>query len=128
MSRFTDREGRDWVVRIDVWGIKQVRERTGFDISGLPQRAEALTDPVLFSQVLWILCEDQAKAKGIDEKAFLQGIDGESLESADPVFSDAFLDFCPSRLRQALKDAQAAKTSFESATSSPESLVSVQSG
>lgn len=128
MARFTDREGRDWVLRIDVWGIKQVRERTGFDISGLPQRAEALTDPVLFSQVLWILCEDQAKAKGIDEKAFLQGLDGDSLDAADPAFEEAFLDFCPSRLRSLLKDAQAAKTSSESATSSPESLASVQSG
>lgn len=110
MSVFRDGSGLEWVVEIDTWQLRVVRERTGFEIGKLlddemKRWNDLAADPVLFGSVLFALCADQVLQRGTTERQFHKGLAGEALESAHAAFRDAFVSFCPSRPREILRAA-----------------------
>ncbi|VTS03830.1 Uncharacterized protein OS=Isosphaera pallida (strain ATCC 43644 / DSM 9630 / IS1B) GN=Isop_2427 PE=4 SV=1 [Gemmata massiliana] len=108
MRSFKDGAGRTWDVSIDAWLIKQVESRTGFKIGTLLDNnmvgfEELVKSPVLFVDVLFVLCGDQAAKFPVTEEQFFRGLTGDALEAAYEAFREAFISFCPSHQRKILR-------------------------
>lgn len=112
MARFKDTEGREWVLTLDVQLIKDVAQRSGVrihklladDAKGLQ---ELLSDPIAFVDTLYLIVEDQAKAKGLTPEDFGRGLAGDPLEAAAVAFMEALADFSPSRQRKLIQSLMA---------------------
>lgn len=108
MASFTDQAGRTWVVRITNRTIRDVKDRLKIDLRELlndecRSLLALISDSLQLSQVLFIVCSDEVKAKSIDEDSFLDAIYGDVTEAAGEAFCSAFIDFFPNpQLRQAI--------------------------
>ena len=109
MAKFIDMAGREWVLRLTVGSLRDVRERAGVDLKGALQSPERIVD-LIFGDVertlemLWALVEGQAGARGVDAAAFAAGLDGAALEAALEALVEALVDFFPrSRVAQVMR-------------------------
>jgi hypothetical protein len=110
MQKFRDNAGRTWEVAIDIAGIKRVRSLLGIDIlSGLDGKGlDPITrDPVVFVDILYVLCKPEADRAGLTDEEFGRGLGGDALHAASEAFTEAFISFCPNprdrkRLRRAV--------------------------
>lgn len=111
MTEFTDKDGRAWTLRLTVGSLAAFRA-AGIDLSKALRSAEGLAeilfaDPENLVRVLWVLCEGQAKEKGVDPQAFAEGFDGPALESATEALLSAVADFFPrTAVGKALRESQ----------------------
>ena len=100
MASFRDAKGREWVIRIDVGALLDVQERTGLDLPQLMRSDEVLTE-FLFGdatqpvRALWVLCEEQAKELGLNERGFMRLFDGPTLEAATEALLKSVANFSP---------------------------------
>ena len=62
-------------------------------------------DPVMLVDVLWVLCEGQAKAAGVTDDDFGSSLAGDSISDATRAFLDELVDFFPGARRLFLKKA-----------------------
>lgn len=110
MQKFRDNAGRTWEVAIDIAGIKRVRSLLSIDIlSGLDGKGlDPITrDPVVFVDILYVLCKPEADRAGLTDEEFGRGLGGDALHAASEAFTEAFISFCPNprdrkRLRRAV--------------------------
>ena len=101
MHRFSDANGFAWEVAINVHTVRRVRDILKVNIpklaeDGAKPLGELLGDPVTLVDVLFVLCELQAKAAGISDEAFGRAMNGDTLEAAASAFVDEFILFSPS--------------------------------
>jgi len=109
-TTFTDTEGREWSVVIRPSDVKRLDKALKLDIWKADDLKNgplaALTDERTLLAALWILCEEQAKHRGIDEDAFADGFNGGVFDAAFDAIQGAILVFFSgaraSRLRQIL--------------------------
>ena len=101
MAQFQDTEGREWVVRIDLFQLRTVRERLKVNIGRWAGIEQASEDPVFLADLLYLLCEEQAKAKAITPEMFGRALAGDVIVAGFEALQEAYLDFCPSREREA---------------------------
>ena len=113
---YTDGLGQTWIIKINVNTVTRVREQTEVDLSSLIESGEKMAD-LLFSKretvakILYILCERQAKEKGVDAATFAEGLDAESIPLAIDAFVQAVVDFYPRpQLAQAIRETWAKLT------------------
>jgi hypothetical protein len=110
MQRFKDGKGREWDVCVNVTTARKVKALTGVLIPGLIARgcsplAELLDDPLTFVDVLFALCEDDAKARGVAAADFGAALYGGPLAEAQKAFTEELADFFPDpRVRAGLKE------------------------
>lgn len=98
-------------VRADTCGVDDCRHRPhkdkceGVDLADEDGRAfdRMAGDPVLFFQVLWILCREQAEQRNISMTHFAQAVAGDAGEEAATTLHKARLDFFPSRKRKLIQ-------------------------
>ncbi|VTR93570.1 Uncharacterized protein OS=Isosphaera pallida (strain ATCC 43644 / DSM 9630 / IS1B) GN=Isop_2427 PE=4 SV=1 [Gemmata massiliana] len=107
-NRFKDNAAREWVVKIHVFAVEQVENRTGVKIGSLIQdKLAGLIDliehPVKFVRVLWVLIEEQAVKLGVKPEQLAESLSGDALEAAYHAFIHALADFSPSRLRSQIR-------------------------
>lgn len=61
--------GHEWRVEIGLGSLRRLRTEAGFDLSkGAAEEgiaAAMMSDPVTVGKALWVLCRDQAAARGI---------------------------------------------------------------
>lgn len=114
MHTFTDKAGRRWEIAIHTPAIKRVRALLDVDLMdaiGGGLLARMGTDPVLLIDVLYALCEPQARAGGVSDVEFGEAFDGDVVEAAVGAFLDELLGFfrpAPRRLmKRALERGQA---------------------
>lgn len=112
MATFVDNQGREWAVSLDVAAMKRVRAAVGVDLyraleGGLKGIAELLADGITFGDVLYVLCREQARDRGVTDEQFGAAIAGDAVEAAANAFVQAAVDFCPSQRRTALRAALA---------------------
>jgi len=109
---FTDRDGREWTIRIGLYTANRIKELSDgvidfVDTSRVQSARNALIemaeDVALCGRVLWWLCEDQAKEHNIGEEQFADGFDLDVLDAATTAVAEALIDFFPSRARPALQ-------------------------
>lgn len=104
MAKFTDTEGREWIVRLDVNRARELRARAGYDVFGPPASVATVIDnPEALVDALFVACEAQARERGIDGAAFASGLAGDVIDSATAALMEAVVDFFPSRRRAALR-------------------------
>lgn len=109
MRTFRDTQNREWKLDLNVFLLKKVREETGKVLTGIADNnCELLIqlheDCELLVNVLWCLCESQAKALGVvdDEQSqatekFAMSLGGDSLGDAAEALVGAVTDFFSSQ-------------------------------
>lgn len=105
MPTFKDTKDREWNLLIDGLLIEQIRDHGDPEfLKGEPTETTSRIDddPVLLCGVIWILCKEQATARGIDQKEFYTGVVAHALESASRALTDAIQSFIPPRQRELL--------------------------
>ncbi len=120
MPTFKDRNGRPWTVDITVGGIKRVRDLLKIDLYGLVDDKFAgyqklLADPVSLVDVVFVLCEADAKAAGISDVQFGSALSGQTLSDMQDAFTEALIDFFPDRSQAAVLQKMIQKTKLTAA-------------
>lgn len=105
MARFTDNEGRDWIVRVDVGTVKRVRAALDIDLADLTgETAERLSeDAVALVDTLYLVCRDQAVERKLSDEDFGRGLIGDPIDDAVAALLEAIADFFPARKRALLQ-------------------------
>jgi hypothetical protein len=106
MRKFQDTRGRTWLLAIHAPAIKRVRALLGVDLmeaagSGLLTRMGM--DVVLLVDVLYALCEPQAREMGVGDVEFGESLDGDAIDAATDAFLDELMGFFRKRPRLLLK-------------------------
>ena len=102
MKPFTDKEGREWPVVVNVGAVKRVRDILGVDLLDVAKGdlLERLADdPVLLVNVLYVLCRPEADARGVSDEDFGRAMVGGVLDEAASALMKELLDFFPSAQR-----------------------------
>ena len=116
MRQFTDTKDRAWDVELNVRQMKRVRDILGIDLVNVIQAGKdgavatdtldrVANDPILLVDILWVLCEGQAKAAGVTDDDFGSSLAGDSIADATRAFLDELVDFFPGARRLFLKKA-----------------------
>ena len=116
MRQFTDTKERVWEVELNVRQMKRVRDILGIDLVNVIQAGKdgavatdtldrVANDPILLVDILWVLCEGQAKAAGVTDDDFGSSLAGDSISDATRAFLDELVDFFPGARRLFLKKA-----------------------
>ena len=116
MRQFTDTKERVWEVELNVRQMKRVRDVLGIDLVNVIQAGRdgavatdtldrVANDPILLVDILWVLCEGQAKAAGVTDDDFGSSLAGDSIADATRAFLDELVDFFPGARRLFLKKA-----------------------
>ena len=116
MKAFTDNAGRLWEIELNVRQMKRVRDRLGVDLVNVISAGEdgsvatdtldrVANDPILLCDILWVLCEGQAKTAGVTDDDFGSSLAGDSISEATRAFLDELVDFFPGARRAILKKA-----------------------
>lgn len=112
MKAFKDIKGRVWELQISVGSVRRIKGAFGIDIgnimsftdSGKPSVLDQIGDDVqLLFGIIWLLCEKQATGRGIDEQAFLDAMDGDSVEAAADALLDEIVNFSQPAQRKVLQ-------------------------
>lgn len=116
MSKFTDTEGRDWLVAINVQSGKEVREKcNGLDLFDVGAKAgdtflSLVTNPVILVDTLYVLCAKQADERDVSDEDFGRAMAGDAIEGATEAFVEALVNFTPN-----LRDRQRIQVAWEKA-------------
>jgi len=110
VKRFKDGKGREWDLIVHVGQMKKLRDVLDIDLNKIdqPEGAKVFSDPCLFVDMLYVLCAEQCKERGITDVSFGEGMVGGSLDDAASAFIEALADFFPSH-RSAILRAQMTK-------------------
>lgn len=105
MRTWKDRDGREWLVDVNVGSIRKVKAVTTIDLLSVVDGTlgEKLSDPMALCDVLWVLSEEQALKKNITPEVFGASLAGDSLESAVTALVEEIVDFFPQQRRKILK-------------------------
>jgi len=102
MKPFTDKEGREWPVVVNVGAVKRVRDALGVDLLDVAKGdllVHLADDPVLLVNVLYVLCRPEADARGVSDEDFGRAMVGGVLDEAASALMKELLDFFPSAQR-----------------------------
>ena len=124
MRRFTDTKGRTWDIELNVRQMKRVRDILGIDLVNIISTGKdgavatdtldrVANDPILLVDILWVLCEGQAKSAGVTDEDFGSSLAGESIAEATRAFLDELVDFFPGARRLFLRKAVDLARRFE---------------
>ena len=116
MHIFKDNQGRSWNFALNVWEMKRIRASLGVDLVnavalGKDGNVQAdlvdriANDPCLLVDILWVVCEDQAKEDGVSDVDFGSSLAGDAVEEATRAFLDELVDFFPGARRLFLRKA-----------------------
>ena len=111
MKIFKDNTGREWQLVLNVYAMKQIRAKLGIDLINVIQLDKSgnvkvdlidqiANDPCLLVDILWVLCEEQAKVLNVTDVAFGSALAGDAIEDATKAFLDELVDFFPEMRRR----------------------------
>ncbi len=104
---FNDARGRTWRLTLTINKIRTIKATNGCDFGKIADGKllmELGTDPERFAQVLWILCETQAKAINVTPEEFAELLDGETIDAAASATIAAVINFTRAPMRAALRE------------------------
>lgn len=108
MRQFKDEQGRPWTITINIGTVKKVRSLAKVDLLDLREGNlfnDLAADPIKLGDVLWVLCEDDAKAASISELQFAAALAGDALDAATNALLEEIVDFFPKPQREVLRKA-----------------------
>lgn len=110
MRQFKDENGKPWTLTVNVGTVKRVKGLAKVDLLDLKDGnlfTELSSDPVKLGDVLWVLCEEEAKASNVSELQFAAALAGDALEAATNALLEEIVDFFPRPQREVLRKALA---------------------
>ncbi len=101
MKVWKDREGREWMLDINVSSIRKVKASTGVDLLEVVTGTlgEKLSDPMVFCDIVWVLSQEQAEKKGITPEQFGTALAGDCVEAVSNALVEDLVDFFPLQRR-----------------------------
>lgn len=96
MRSFKDKHGTEWTVDVDLSLINRVRSATGINLIDLvlgKAGDDVAEDLEKQGQILWAVCEDQARARNASPETFAKGMNGESMEKGFEAIAEGVADF-----------------------------------
>ncbi len=110
MATFTDKDKREWDIRIDGPTIDAVREVDPLFLldDDTTERNTALrleADPALLCHVIYLLCKKQREERSFSLETFYQDVigNGEAIQAAGEALTTAIENFTPPRKREFIK-------------------------
>lgn len=103
MPKFRDSEGREWSVSVTIYDWRRIKKELGIDLLDHQHIVRLRNDVMSEVDVLWMLCELQAKEKQITDEAFGRSLGGDAIEEAHSALDEAMIDFFPKRQRETLR-------------------------
>jgi len=101
-----DTKGRSWSIDINTWTVKRVRDAKDINLLELLAAGstlnEKLQDPVTLVDVLFVLCERQAKELGVEDEEFGRSLDADAIEAGMLEILEGVANFSPGPLRPAM--------------------------
>jgi len=110
MRQFKDENGKPWTLTVNIGTVKKVRSLAKIDLLDLRDGnlfSDLAEDPIKLGDVLWVLCEEEAKTAGISELQFAAALAGDALEGATNALLEEIVDFFPKPQREILRKALA---------------------
>lgn len=105
LGQFVDGKGRQWRPEVNVWTIKRVRECLGYNLIEMlvPKNTliEKLSDPCAMVDVLYVICEDRARAASVTDEQFGRDMTPEAIEDGWAIVLQGIVNFSPSGVRPA---------------------------
>jgi hypothetical protein len=110
MHTFSDTQGRPWTITLNVDAIRRVRSVLNINLleaieGKLLERL--ITDPVLLCDILFVVIQPEAIAKGISDEDFGRSLGGDVLDVATTALLEELVDFFPSAKRTVFRKALA---------------------
>lgn len=116
MRTFRDSTGRMWSVALNVHEMRRIRAALGIDlvnVISLDSKGgvkvdlidRIANDPCLLADILWVVCEAEAKAEGITDADFGARLAGDPIDDATRALLDELVDFFPGAKRLFLRKA-----------------------
>mgnify|MGYP007067569099 CR=1 FL=1 len=114
MKSFKDKTGRSWDIELNVGAARKLKSRCGldfdhiitFDRGNRPRDVSALEklaeDSLLLFEVIFVLCQKQIAEAGLDEDAFAELFDGDTIEAATEALLDEIVNFSRPAQRKVL--------------------------
>jgi len=105
MARFTDNQGRQWLVEFTIGDIRRIARRTGIDLMGLldkgtlqtpdgPRLLDRLqTDLSLVIDLVFAAVEPQAVERNLSDEDFGRSLDGAAAGAAETALWEAVANF-----------------------------------
>lgn len=113
MNVFKDKKSRNWEIDLTFGAVQRVKAHCQIDLgnvisfSGDSKKTgvlEQLGDDVeLLCKTIWLICEKQATARGIDQESFFDSLDGDSIETAADALIDEIINFSRPAQRKVLR-------------------------
>lgn len=115
MRSFSDRNARAWKIELSFALWRRIKGETGIDLLDVAmpdgKALRQLTEMENVGVVLWLYCEEEALAAGIDRETFWRALHGPAIEAAMAALVDDLEDFSQSpqfsALRVAMTEAKA---------------------
>jgi len=108
MRSFKDSKGRSWNVELTVDSVEMVKQRLAINVLDIAdQESELLSGLIAFpptcGAILWVLCEDQAKAAGVSDVDFRRLLNGDAISDGTDALIDEVVSFSPRSRRTVLQ-------------------------
>jgi Translation elongation factors (GTPases) len=100
MSRtFIDKQQREWIVEFTIADLKKINARFEINFIGNLEfeLRRLMSDPIFLANVLYTVCEKQAKESGVDDESFGRALAGDSLQKGRDALMEAITNFFPSQ-------------------------------
>lgn len=105
MTTFKDSQNNEWTLKLNPLLVRSTHKLTGVHLTNLEadpfSKLEA--DPLLLCDVLWCLCEDQAKTRNVTAEQFYQLLEGEQIAAAADALEQAIVFFSLPAKRSTLR-------------------------
>lgn len=100
MASFKDNKGESWEVNITVATVLDVKSKLGYDLAAIADNPDPSADFAIltknmgmFVDVLSVVCEEQALARGLDGRGIAKRWDLNVFKLAVDAFQEAYVDF-----------------------------------
>ena len=108
MKTFTDNQGRNWSIVVNVSTVKRVRSMLKIDLLSIlvdeGKLIEQLnTDDMLLCDIIYALVKPDADARQVSDEDFGAAMAGDAIGAATAAFLDELADFFPEPKRRLLK-------------------------
>ena len=114
MKSFTDNQGEIWDVELNIGAAIRLKSRLNIDFDNLvkldPHQPESTTsleqistDSILLFNIIYVLCEQQVRERGLTEEDFAARFSGDTIEAATEAMLDEIVNFSRPAKRKVLQ-------------------------
>lgn len=110
MRKFTDAEGREWTLFLNLWLEREIHKESGVYLSDLSDNATLArlqNDPSLMGDVLWGFLKEQCAEAKVTKESLLTAVYGDAYEAACEAVLEVTADFLGSRGAKMLRSRKA---------------------